>query len=137
MSRILTIVLFCGLLAGCNSANSERPSAKYEEKKQSLEEMERSSPLKFLKVAGAHHSNLLNQIVVEGDITNSATLVTYKNIELQVSFLDKGGSVIEKQKTVIEDIVKPNSTTEFKVKMPHVKGANSVSMDITGALADK
>ena len=139
MSRLLILMpaLWCSLLISCHSANTERPSARYEEKKQSMQEMERSSPLKFLKVAGVHHNNLLNQVVIDGDISNTATLVSYKNIELQIAFIDKDGGVIEKQKTVIEDIAKPNSATEFKVKMPHVKGTSSVSLDITSAVADK
>ncbi len=137
MTRLITILFLPLMLLACNSANNQRPPAKYEEKKASLEEMERDNPLKFLKITGSHHGNLLNQTVVEGEITNKATLVSYRNIQVQISFHDKDGAVIEKEKEILDDLVKPGSTNDFKIKTSHVKGANSVTLDITGAVPDK
>lgn len=122
---------------GSNTASTQHPSAKYEEKKASMEEMERDSPLKFLKVSGSSHGNLVNQTVVEGEIRNKATLITYKNIQLQITFLDKEGSVIEKQKESLDVEVKPGESEDFKIKTGHVKGTNSVTFDIVSATADK
>ncbi len=136
MYRLIFAMLCCLSLA-CNSANEQRPSAKYEEKKTSLEEMERDSPLKFLKVSASHHGNLLNQAVVEGTITNKATLVAYKNLEILITFKDENGSVLEKQKHTIDDIAKPGSSTSFKIKTGKVKGTASIIADITSATADK
>ena len=102
-----------------------------------MADMEKDSPLKFLKISGSHRSNLINQTVVEGEITNKATLTTYKNVEVQVTFIDKDGSTIEKQKHTIEDEIKPASSTDFKLKVSHVSGAASVSLDITDATPDK
>ena len=135
--QILFLFVFPLALLACNSANNQRPPARYEEKKASLEEIERDSPLKFLKVTGSHHGNLINQTVVEGEITNKATLVSYKNIQVQVSFHDKDGTVLEKQKEILDDVVKPGATNDFKIKTSHIKGANSVTLDIIGAVADK
>lgn len=137
MKKIITLAIAVSLLAGCNSANNQRPSAKYEEKKSSVEEMERESPLKFLKVTGSHHGNLLNQTVLEGDVANKATMVSYKNVTLQISYHDESGSVIEKQKKVLDDVMKPGSTNDFKIKTSHIKGATSVTFDIVDATADK
>ena len=137
MRRIIALFLLPVVFLACNSANNQRPPAKYEEKKASLEEMERDSPLKFLKINGSHHGNLLNQTVVEGEITNKATLVSYRNIKVQVSFLDKDGAVIDKEKETLDDVIKPGATNDFKLKTGHVKGANSVTLDIISAVADK
>lgn len=140
MKQIVTISLVAciALTAACNnSASNQHPSTKYEEKKTSLEEMEQESPLKFLKVSGSHRSNLVNQVVIEGEVTNKATLVTYRDIQVQITFLDKEGGVIERQKHMLDDAVDPKSTYEFKIKTGHVKGAHSVSLDITKAIADK
>jgi hypothetical protein len=136
MYRLISVILCCLFLA-CNSANEQRPSAKYEEKKTSLEEMERDSPLKFLKVAASHHGNLLNQTVVEGTVTNKATLVSYKNLEVLITFKDENGSVLEKQKHTLDDIAKPGTTMGFKIKTGKVKGTASIIADITSAIADK
>ncbi len=137
MPRIICLI-FCSIfIFACNSANTQCPSSNYESKKTSMEDMERDSPLKFLKINASHRNNLVNQTVVEGEITNKATLTSYKNIEVQVSFLDKEGSVIEKQKHILDDVVKPGATADFKIKTGHIKGATSMSTDITAAVADK
>ena len=137
MRTLVIAVSFCLLLTSCDSANEQRPSAKYEEKKASLAEIEQDSPLKFLKVSGSHRGNLVNQTVVEGTVTNKSTLTTYKNIQLSITFLDKEGGVIEKQKETLDEEVAPGESSDFKLKVGHVKGANSVKLDIVDAIADK
>lgn len=131
------MLLFSILMGGCESANNQKPSTKYEEKKASLADTEREGPLKFLKISGSHRGNLINQTVVEGEILNKATLTTYKNITVQITFIDKEGSTIEKQKHVLDDEIEPGGTLDFKIKTGHVKETKSVSIDITDALADK
>lgn len=135
MKCTLVFALFIVLFASCDSANNQHPSAKYEEKKKSLEVMEKESPLKFLKVKGDFHHNLVNKTVVTGEITNNSTLVSYKNIELRIIFKDEAGSTIEKQKQMLDEEVEPNSTIDFKVKTSHIKGASSVDVDIVSATA--
>ena len=137
MRNALTVVLLSSILFACNSANNQHPSAAYEEKKSSLSDMEHDSPLKFLKVTGSHHGNLLNQTVVEGEVANKSTLTSYKYIKVQITFHDKEGAVIEKQKDVLDEVVSPGSSIDFKFKVGHVKGTSSVSFDIIDAVADK
>lgn len=137
MKGTLVFALFIVLFASCDSANNQHPSVKYEEKKKSLEAMEKESPLKFLKVKGDFHRNLVNKTVITGEITNNSTLVSYKNIELRIIFKDEAGSTIEKQKQMLDEEVEPSSTIDFKVKTSHIKGASSVDVDIIGATATK
>ncbi len=136
MKSLYGLTLICLILSACDSANSSHPSAQYEEKKKSLKESETDNPLKFLKVKGSLRNNIIGQTVVEGEIANNATLVSYKNMKLQIIFKDADGSVIEKDSKVIDDVVKPNSSDNFKVKLSHVKGASTVLVDITGAEVD-
>ncbi len=136
MKNLIAVSLLSLTAISCGPKN-QKPSAQYEQKKASLEDMERDSPLRFLSVSGSHRGNLVNQTVVEGEITNKATVVSYKNISLQIKFLDNEGSVIEKQKKVLDETVKPGAAIEFKIKTSHVKGANAVNIDITDATADK
>lgn len=138
MRPVLALAIISLLTISCNSAaNKERPSAQYENKKASLADMERENPMKFLKVNGDSHVNLVNKEVVEGTISNQATLATFKDIEVQVIFKDKGGSVIEKDTRVVNEVVKPNTNVDFKLKMKKPKGVASVTLDITGAVAEK
>lgn len=138
MKYAIAAVMICTLFAvGCDSANNQRPTTKYEEKKASMADMERDSPLKFLKISGSHRRNLVSQEVVEGEVSNHATLTSYKNIEVQLTFLASDGSTIEKQKHTLDDVAKPGATVDFKIKVKHVKDATSVTMDIVDAAADK
>ena len=138
MKQGIAIVLLCITAAGCNSSSTnQRPSSKYEEKKASIADMERDSPLKFLKISGSHRNNLINQTVVEGEVFNKSTLTTYKNIKIKFVFLDKEGSSVEKEELTINDEIKPGSSSEFKMKIKHVKEAMSVTMDVVDAVADK
>jgi hypothetical protein len=137
MKNILAIAAISIFFAACGgSANSQHPSSKYEEKKASIADMENESPLKFLKVSGSHRKNIVNQSVIEGDVVNKATLTAYKNITLQINFLDKEGGSLEKQKHTLDDVVKPGATAEFKIKTK-VKDAASVNIDIVDATPDK
>ena len=79
----------------------------------------------------------MNQTVVEGEVVNSATMVSYKNMQLEITFRDEKGSVIDKQKEVLEEAIKPSSAQRFKIKTGHVKGVESISVDIVGAVVDK
>ena len=137
MKNLVAILCLAIFAASCGSANNERPSAKYEEKKKSLEEIERDNPLKFLKITGDHHGNMLNQVVIDADIHNSATMVAYKDIEVKMTFKDKGGSVIEKDTKTINEINDHSSTRSVKIKVKKPKGTSSVTFDIVGAVADK
>jgi hypothetical protein len=137
MKKLILVPVLALLFTECKSANSQHPSAQYEEKKASLSDMEHDSPLKFLKVTGSHGGNLLSQMIVEGEVTNKATLTSYKNVKVQLTFHDKTGAVLEKQVDVLDEVIAPNSSIEFKYKAGHIKGAGSVSLDIIDAVTDK
>ncbi len=137
MKRLILFVSCSILLFACGTANEQHPSNQYEEKKASLKDIEAGSPLKFLKVTGEQHNNLLNQTVVSGEVINNATLVSYKGVDLLLIFKDDDNKVIEKQKQTLDDVMKPGSATEFKLKLSHIKGASSVVVDITSAVAEK
>ena len=136
MKHLLGILFVALLLGSCGSGSNPKPTAAYEEKKTSLADMERDSPARFLKISGSNRNNLVNQTVIEGEIMNKATLITYKSIQIQVTFIDKEGSTIEKQKHSIDDEIKPGSSDDFKIKTSHVKGANSVTFQILDAKAE-
>ncbi len=102
-----------------------------------MADMEKESPLKFLKISGSHRRNLVSQEVIEGEVANHATLTSYKNIEIQLTFLNSDGSTVDKQKHTLDDVAKPGSSVDFKIKVSHVKDASSVTMDIVDAVADK
>ncbi len=135
MKNLLLIILFAVCAGSCSSsANEEKPSVKYQEKKSSLEEAERSNPLQFLKMNNnSDRSNLVNKVVLEATIINSATLVSYKDIEVGIIIKDEKGSVIQKDQKTLNMTIGPNATQTVKIKVKRPKGTHSVVFDITGA----
>ena len=135
MKNLIVLVLLAVFASSCGStANDETPSVKYQEKKNSLEETERSNPLQFLKMTnGNDRSNLVNKVIIEGAVTNSATLVSYKDIEIGIIIKDEKGSVITKDKKTLNMTIGPNTTQSVKVKVKRPKGTSSVAFDIIGA----
>lgn len=136
MKHLIALIILAVFAASCggSKANDETPSAKYEEKKNSLEETERSNPLQFLKMRnGNDRSNLVNKVVIEGDVINNATLVAYKDIEINIIFKNEKGSVIQKDTKTLGMTIQPASTQAVKVKVKKPKGTASVLFDITGA----
>lgn len=139
MRNLIVAVMAVFFVASCGStANEEKPTARYQEKKSSLEETERNNPLQFLKMSNnSDRSNLVNKVVIEGTISNSATLVSYKEIEVGIVFKDKEGDVLEKDRKTLNLTIGPKSSQSVKVKVKKPKGTTSVVFDIVGAVADK
>jgi uncharacterized membrane protein len=79
----------------------------------------------------------VNKVVIEGQISNSATLVSYKDIEVKITIKDGQGSVIEKDTKTLDMTIPPGATQTVKIKVKRPKGTNSVVYDIIGATAVK
>ena len=75
MNKKYLFVLF--FIAACHSA--EKPVEKAEEK-------EKKSPKSFLSVKGHDRHNLIGQTVIIGTVSNNATVVSYKDIDLELLF---------------------------------------------------
>jgi len=122
------------LIISCNNQNSESKSIdKYKTSKLTIEQIEQQHPLRFLEVAGKDKHNLIGQTVVKGDITNKATVVTYKDISISIKFISKTGAILEEDEEVIYDEVKPGGSINFKSKFFAPKGTDDVKMKIIKA----
>jgi hypothetical protein len=123
------------LLVACSGKGDKASTAldPYENKKQSLQEMEAESPLRFLKATGRDKKNLLRQTVVIGQISNSAKLVAYKDVELLLSFYSKTGVKLEEDHETVYEKIEPGSQQSFKTKYFTPKGTDSVSVEVIAA----
>jgi hypothetical protein len=134
MRNTLAIFLIStALLFTACGGDDVKHSSDYQEKKASIADQEKSSPKSFLTVKFDYHKNLLGKWVVEGEVKNSGSVITYKNITLQVEYMDKDGGTMIKDNEAIDGEVKPNSSLDFKIKEPKVKGARSVNVKIVSA----
>ncbi len=126
------LLLVC-ILTSCSNEQPKKPTSDYQAKKTSISDQEKSAPLSFLSVRSDYHKNLLGNWVIEGTVSNNATVATYKNITLRIQYVDADGGKMIKDDAQIDGEVKPNNTLDFKIKEPKVKGARSVTVKILSA----
>ena len=98
-----------------------------------LKEKEEANPTSFLRATGTYRKNLINQWVIEGTITNSATLATYKDVVISITYFSKTQTQIGTEEKTLFEYYKPNSEQNFKIKTSGYEGTATISIDIVSA----
>jgi hypothetical protein len=124
------------LLQSCSQANSYSGSS-YTERPKTAEELraellanEQAAPEHYLHTSGTYRRNLIDQLVLEGDIHNSASLASFKDPVLRVTWLSKTGTEINTVQYQICEYVRAHRTTHFKLKTLAPDDVESVSMGV-------
>ncbi|HEV8082194.1 MAG TPA: hypothetical protein VGP55_03285 [Chitinophagaceae bacterium] len=131
---LFTIFLF--VLFSCNTDREKKVNAEnesYQETKKSLLMREQKNPVNFLIVHGNDRRNLLGQTVVKCVIKNNATVATYKDVDLKLSFYSKTNALLETDKETVFEVVPPGQSKNFKTKYFAPKGTDSVALEVLGA----
>ena len=139
MNRIVPVCVITALLfAACNSKDNapEKTKDKYEQTKESLADTEKKNPSLFLTVSGHDKRNLIGQTVVKGTLTNTAKVSNFKDVDLELSFYSKTGTLLEKDHETIYETLAPGSSTNFKTKYFAPKGTDSVGLKVVGAKSE-
>ena len=105
----------------------------YESSRASLGDTEKKNPKRFLKVTGTDRKNIIGQTVVRGTIYNSAKVVTYKDVDIQLSFYSKTGTLLEQDDEIVYESVEPGGSKTFKSKYFTPRGTASVKFEVKGA----
>ena len=136
ISAILFTTLF--FITACTSSDKKVTDKKdkYEETKENLAETEKKNPVRFLSVSGGDKRNLIGQTVVKGIVTNNATVATFKDIQVELYFYSKTGTLLEKDVETIFETLAPGKKTEFKTKYFTPKGTDSVGLKVMSAKAE-
>lgn len=131
---ILPYILIAVLFISCNNeADEKKTAATYEKVKLTVEEIEKKNPERFLLVSGHERKNLINQTVVKGTIVNNAKMVSFKDIDIKISFYSKTGALLEEDHEMIYETIAPGNSQSFKTKFFAAKGTDSVSMKVISA----
>jgi hypothetical protein len=104
-----------------------------EELKADLATTESQNPGEYLKGQVRIRRNLLGEVVVEGTLSNNATLAVYKDIVLQIDYLSKTGTVLLSKDHTVYEVIQPNGFANFKFKFFGSKDIKEVSARILGA----
>lgn len=130
-------------LASCSQANShgndytvEVPEARPKtaaELRAELLQREQASPETYVQVQGKYWRNLVDQLVLEGDITNQATLAHYKDPVLAVTWYSKTGTELETQHYSVYELLSPQGSKHFKLKTNAPDYVATVTLGVASA----
>ena len=118
-----------------NSGNGYGSSGdSYYEKVMSVEEIEQSQPTVFLDADGNYNENFWgDKIKVHGKITNSATVATFKDAVVRVTYYSKTKTVLGNNDYTIYEMFPPNSVKDFELKIENYKDVKSIGWDVIKA----
>jgi len=128
---LLSLVIFsaCGNKAKDTAAEKEN----YQKAKETLEEKEKKNPVAFLSVSSRDKHNLIGQTVTKGNISNNAKVCSYKDVQLELSYFSKTGTLLLKTNETVYDKIEPGKSAGFKTKEFAPKGTDSVAIKVIGA----
>ncbi|MCX6315414.1 MAG: FxLYD domain-containing protein [Sphingobacteriales bacterium] len=137
-----SIALILALVAvgftSCNSSDkkAEKGKDKYEQTKESLGDSEKHNPQRFISIEGHDKHNLIGQTVVKGTLTNKASVSSFKDVNIEISFYSKTGTLLEKDQETVYETLAPGDSKNFKTKYFAPKGTDSVSLKVLGARSE-
>jgi len=109
-------------------------SSSYQEEKMSIEEKEQAYPTDFLEADGTYRENIWgDKLKVNGTIENSATVATYKDATVRITYFSKTGTDLGSEDYIIWDIFTPHSTKKFTLKIKNYSNVNSIGWEVIDA----
>ena len=136
MKFILSFIMASFLLSSCGGESktiTSKDEMNYEKSKETLEQTEQKNPIKFITVNGDKKKNLVGQTVVKGEVFNKAKVVTYKDVDVKITFFSKTGAVLEEDHETVYQNIAPGKSAKFKSKFFTPKGTDSVSFAVETA----
>lgn len=136
MKIFLSIFTATFLLTACGGGQKDsdaKAEKNYEKSKESIEQIEQKNPAKFITVEGEKKKNLIGQTVINADVHNNAKMVTYKDVDVKISFYSKTGTVLEEDHKTVYENIPPGTSVHFKDKFRTPTGTDSVSFKVVEA----
>lgn len=133
LSQLLCFICLQALVSCADGAMDDSEEKGYQKKKESIRQTEIRNPEKFLVVEFHKRKNLLGQLVVEGKVTSKAAAVSYKDIELVVSFFGRTNALLKEEREVIYDSIPPGLSRSFKRKYFNAGISDSMTVQVVAA----
>jgi len=107
-----------------------------EELKQELYQKERRRPKEYLSVSySLDYKFFSGKDQIKGWIYNEATLVTFKDVVLIVTYSTGTKTILRKDEFVVYQYVSPGSSAEFDIKTYSPRGTRNISVSVKTAKA--
>ena len=119
-----------------NSSNSEQPKSA-EELREELYSKEMRDPENYLSVSYDLSYKLISgKDEIKGVIYNSATMATFKDVVLTVTYSSKTGAELGSENYVIYDYVYAGTSTSFNLKVYSPSGTKQIGVSVQSAEAE-
>jgi len=139
---IIGVVVLLGIIAVVNNnagngGSSAAGFKTYEEKVQTVEEIERENPVRFLDASGTYNQNIWGtKLKVHGIVKNTATVATYKDAVVRITYYSRTQTVLGNKDYTIYDVFSPHSEKSFELKIENYKDVESIGWDVVSAVAN-
>lgn len=131
--KLAAASLITVFILSCNSENAVKEKDSYNETKTSLLKKEEKNPARFIVVKGNSKKNIVGQTVVKGTLHNTASVATFKDVDIKLTFYSKTKALLETDRETIYQILNPGESQDFKTKYFAPKGTDSVALEVIGA----
>jgi carbonic anhydrase len=115
-------------------ARLEEYNSRPEVIREKLYNKEKTNPLDYLTIKyNTDYSVWSSKDVLKGNILNSATLTTFKDIKIKVHCYSKTKTLIKTLDYVLYEFVPARKSKSFEIKFSSPPGTKSIGMEITNA----
>jgi hypothetical protein len=125
------------LLAACGGKEKKIDTQSYKDDKKKLAEKEEGTPTDFLSIITSHQKKTLfglgRQTITKGEVSNNASICSYKDVRIKMLCYDKLGNRIEEHEDVMDDIIAPGQTASFRVQYKLPKETDSIALSVMSA----
>ncbi|MCW1149165.1 DUF4339 domain-containing protein [Flavobacterium lacisediminis] len=126
---IALIILFV-----LNIIDKQSSTSTYQESVMTIQEIEGHSPLNYLQADGTYNTNFIgDKVKINGVITNTATVTTYKDVTVRVNFYSKTNTLIGSEDYTLYEFYPPNSKQEFKLKVKAYSNVSTLGWEVINA----
>ena len=127
------IVVALGFITNYSNDSGTPPS--YEESLMTIAEIESFGPIDYLNADGTYNKTVLgDQIKINGQINNKATVTTYKDVVIEVVFYSKTNSEVGRENYTIYDFFEPNSKKDFTLQVKNYSNVETIGWEVASAL---
>lgn len=109
----------------------------YQEKVMTVEEIEHSQPTSFLTADGKYNQNFWGtKIKVHGVIKNTATVASFKDAIVRVTYYSKTKTELGRKEYTIYENFPPHSEVKFELIIDNYQEVNTINWDVIQAIAN-
>jgi hypothetical protein len=130
---VLIVYLGAALIINAINDNSSNESS-YVESVLTIEQIEAQSPLDYLDASGTYNETFFGDVIkINGTVSNSATITTYKDITVRVHYYSKTKTLLTSKDYTLYEFYPPNTTTNFKLKVENYSNVATLGWEVVNA----